>query len=401
MNDSFPSGFVSMVQKAAFAEGHAIELIDNRQIPCQPSPDADLAWLRDYQREAIDCVLAKKRGILWAPTGSGKTEIAAGLTKILPCNWLFLVHRSSLMEQAAERYETRCQTRSGRIGDGIWSPGDHFTVATFQTLYARLLSPEAKELVSQITGIIVDECHTLPSESFNKVAQAFGNAYYRIGLSGTPLARGDRRSLLAIATLGPVIYRLRPEVLIQAGVLAKPKIKMISVTQASMRPTWQGVYGECIVRSAPRNKAVLDAVRRATKPCLIFVKEIAHGKLLLKLMQKIGIPCDFVWGSDSTETRRNAVKRLVRGDIEALICSVIFNEGIDIPDLQSVVIASGGKSVIAALQRIGRGMRKTQDKSEFEVFDFNDKGNKWLERHSKERMKAYCQEGFETVVEGV
>jgi superfamily II DNA or RNA helicase len=398
LNDTFPSGFVPMVKKAAIPEGIQIELVDHRQPPCHLDLTADLGWLRDYQQDAVNRVLNRGRGILWCPTGSGKTEIAIALTKSLPCKWLFLVHRSSLMKQAAERYETRCQTHAGRIGDGVWEPRDRFTVATFQTLHARLMQPEAKFLLANIGGLIVDEAHTLPADSFWKVAMSI-NAYYRIGLSGTPLARGDRRSLLTIAATGPVIYRIRPEVLIQAGVLARPKIRMLTVTQTSIRPTWQGVYGECIVRSVPRNKVVLQAVRRSAKPCLVFVKEIAHGKGLAKVFQQVGIPCDFVWGSDSTDRRRAAVHKLIRGDIEVLICSVIFQEGIDIPALQSVVIASGGQSVIAALQRIGRGMRMAQGKDEFEVYDIADRGNKWLERHTRERLKAYAGEGFETVIE--
>lgn len=399
MNDTFPSGFVSMVRKAALAVGITVEVIDQRQVPCQINQTADLAWLRDYQREAVDRVVAKTNGILWCPTGSGKTEIAIGLTRAMPCKWLFLVHRSSLMEQAAERFEKRSNERAGRVGDGIWEPCDKFTVATFQTLYARLASPEAKELLASAQGIMIDEAHTLPADSFWRVAMQTASAYWRIGLSGTPLARGDRRSLLTIAATGPVIYRIRPEVLIEAGVLARPKIRLATVAQTSLRPTWQGVYGECVVRSVPRNKAILMAVRRATKPCLVFVKEIAHGKALVKMLQQAGILCKFVWGSDSTEARRQAVTQLVRGDIEVLVCSVIFQEGVDIPSLQSVVIASGGKSVIAALQRIGRGMRKAEGKTEFEVFDFADRGNKWLERHTRERLKAYQGEGFETIVE--
>jgi superfamily II DNA or RNA helicase len=231
------------------------------------------------------------------------------------------------------------------------------------------------------------------------------NAYYRVGMSGTPLARGDRRSLLTIAATGPVIYRIKSEVLIQAGVLSRPKIRLTPVAQTSERPTWQGVYGECIVRSAKRNAAIAAQARRAQKPCLVFVKEIAHGRELEKRLRAAGLTTEFVWGTDSVDERKSAVRRLVHGDTDALVASVIFNEGIDIPELRSVVIASGGKSVIAALQRIGRGMRVQKDaqgkviKDTFEVFDVADKGCKWLERHTRARLRAYASEGYETIVE--
>lgn len=399
MNDTFPSGFVPMIQKAAPSEGITVEIEDLRDPPCKRDANADLAWLRPYQLEAVEKVVSRKRGIIWSPTGSGKSEMANGLARCLPCRWLFLVHRSSLMDQMAERYELRLGKPCGRIGDGIWKPDDHFTVATFQTLYSKLGDAGVKSFLESIEGVIIDECHTLPSDSFWKVAMSLPNAYFRVGLSGTPLARGDRRSLLTVAATGPVIYRIHSETLINAGILARPKIRLIPVIQTSMRPTWQGVYGECIVRSQSRNKTVVGAAELAQKPCLVFVKEVSHGKTLVQMLKGKGISADFVWGSDSLEERKNAVKRLVRGEIDVLVCSVIFQEGLDIPALQSVVIASGGKSVIAALQRVGRGMRKAEGKDTFEVWDLDDRGNKWLERHARERKKAYESEGYEVTVE--
>ncbi len=93
------------------------------------------------------------------------------------------------------------------------------------------------------------------------------------------------------------------------------------------------------------------------------------------------------------------MKGLVRGDLDVLIASVIFNEGIDIPELRSVVIAAGGQSIIAALQRIGRGMRTAHGKDEFEVYDIYDSGNKWMEKHTKARLGAYRGEEFEVKME--
>ena len=71
------------------------------------------------------------------------------------------------------------------------------------------------------------------------------------------------------------------------------------------------------------------------------------------------------------------------------MCTVVFQEGVDIPDLRTVVIASGGSSVIAALQRIGRGMRVSDNKSSCIVIDVHDTGEYFLENQSKKRKKAY------------
>jgi superfamily II DNA or RNA helicase len=423
-NQTFPSGFLSLVQRAAPEEGFSVELADNRCCPCPRDPDADLGWLRDYQLEGVERAASRGRGILWCPTGSGKTEIAVGLAQALPCRWLFLVHRASLMEQTAERYERRTGRQAGRIGDGTWNVPDGctFVVATFQTLAKRLQQKDARTtaLLAGSEGLIVDECHVLPAWSFWHVAMACP-AYFRLGMSGTPLARGDQRSVFAIAALGPVIYRIKAETLIGAGVLARPHIHMVEVHHPrSDKPTWQGVYGENIVRSNRRNALVVEAVRRAERPCLVFVKEIRHGRELERRLWAAGLKPAFTWGSHSVEHRMRYVRDLVQGRIDVLVCSVVFQEGIDIPELRSVVVASGGKSVIAALQKLGRGMRPDakSGKTDFECWDFHDvgcgctkakaedgeerrthSGCRWLERHSRARLRAYAQEGYETVIE--
>ena len=399
---TFPSGLLPLVQRGAVKEGFTIELADRRVVPLQADMAADLAWLRDYQLEAVDTIVAKARGILHIVTGGGKTECFAALTRRLPGKWLFLVHRTTLVDQAADRVELRTGASVGRVGEGRWcsfSDEQRIICASFQTLHARLVEPEAQALLAQADGVCVDECHTIPAETFYRIVMMTRGAYWRVGLSGTPLARGDKRSVLAISALGPVVYRIKPERLITAGVLTRPRIRLVPVAQQSDKPTWQGVYGECIVRSKARNRALVEAARRAPKPCLVFVKEIAHGRLLDKAIRSGGLRSEFVWGSDSSTARRGAVKRLVRSDIDVLVCSVVFQEGVDIPELQSVIVGSGGRSAIAALQRIGRGMRVAEGKTEFVVYDIKDVGNKWLERHTRERIRAYTSEGHETIIE--
>lgn len=410
----FPAGLLPIVRDAAEEAGVTIEIGDARDAVCAPDDAADLGWLRDYQREAVEQVVRKERGILHMVTGSGKTEVAVGLTRRLPCLWLFVVHRNNLVEQAAERYERRTFLTAGRIMEGQWDiPREcTFICASLQSLYAGLKQGKGRTLalLKHAEGLIVDECHTLPADSFKMVVNATTNARYRVGLSGTPLARGDRRSVEAIGAIGPVIYRIRPETLIDAGVLAKPTIKMLrcghEVSDAETHQSW---YGEAIVRNATRNRLIAEAVNRSEKPCLVFVREIRHGKMLEKYLAKMGLQVGFTWGSHSVEMRKRSVRDLESARLDVLICSVIFQEGQDIPDLRTVVIASGGKSVIAALQRIGRGMRVAKGKDTVTVYDLHDEGCgdpackhrscRWHTEHTRERLAAYSSEGHDVRVE--
>jgi len=405
---TFPGGFTQMVYKAAKDQGFDVNVIDLRIKPITRDTSADLNWLRDYQFIAVRAAAKRTRGILWLPTGAGKTEIAVGLAVAFPCRWLFLVHRENLMHQAADRYVKRTGAVVGRIGDGRWEE-ERFTAATFQTLHGALkdepknsTNPKtirARKFLQGIQGVIIDESHTVAADTFYEVTRQIPNAYYRIGISGTPLARDDRRSLLAIGTLGPVIYRLRPEVLIERGLLAKPDIKMVKAPAVSRAPTFQGAYGEGIVRNTKRNQIITQVAQVAAKPALVFVKEIKHGKALLQRFQQAGLNAEFVWGTTMTPSRIAAIERLVRADIDVLICSVVLQEGADIPELKSVIVAAAGKSVIATLQRIGRGMRTAEGKGNtFQVWDFIDEGNRMLIKHSHARKNAYEREGHDVTV---
>lgn len=250
-----------------------------------------------------------------------------------------------------------------------------------------------------LRGLIVHNCHTLPAETFYGVAMSFLGARFRLGLSGTPLDRDDKRSLMAVGALGPVIHRVRTEELVDAGVLAVPRVRMVEVEQDIYRPTYQGVYGEAIVRSTKRNRLLADIVARAaSRPAVVFVREVAHGKNLLRYLERAGLRAELVWGNTPEATRTRAKKDLSRGNLDAVVASVVWQEGIDVPELRSVVVAAAGRSTIAALQRAGRGMRRTDEKTSFEIWDLEDRGNAILERHSRARRRAYERENFDVAV---
>jgi superfamily II DNA or RNA helicase len=410
--DTFPAGFLPQVKKAAAAEGIEVQVLDGRAQPAGgEDAEADLAWLRPNQVGAVKRVLERRRGILWLPTGFGKTEVVVGLTRAAPVRWLFMVHRKGLVADAAARYDKRNAEHltglppAGVIGEGGWQEDARFTCATLQTLAAGIKRGDERtlQLLHSCEGILVDECHTAPADSYMSVINETPNAFYRVGLSGTPLARGDRRSIVAVGSLGPVIYKVEADELIGQGVLAKPKIRMATVTQkTSTAATYATVYREKVVKSATRNAKLVELAQRAAKPGLLFVQEIAHGRALVKALGMNGVKAEFAYGNHSTEYRRSLIKRMVLGHFDILVCSVVFQEGVDIPELHSIINGAGGKSIIAALQRVGRGMRldpKDPSKTTFEVYDIMDRGVTWLERHSAERKHAFLSQKYETIIE--
>ncbi len=402
---SFPAGFIGSVMKFAAAESMKIELVERRGDPLAWDAAADTKWLRWYQAEALERSRTRERGVFWHATGAGKTEVIAALTLVRQCKWIILTHRKSLMIQTAERCSKRGVEDVGMVGDGVFEPG-RVTVATFNTIHRGLHTARVKKLLAECQGMMIDECHVAPAQSFYSVAMACQNAYFRYGFSGTPFARGDDKSLYTWAVTGPIIHRVSAKTLIDEGVLSKPTIRMIPVVQDNLPRTrdWHAIYDAGIVNSRVRNAAVIAAARKAVKPCLVFVKAIPHGKKLEDALMAAGETVEFVWGKHETAKRQAAIRRLVHGDTDILICNVIFQEGIDIPELQSIVIAAGGKSTIAVLQDVGRGTRKHAEdgsvtKEAFTVYDIADRGHSTLAAHARERVKAYGVEAYDVVEE--
>lgn len=402
-DDSFPAGFTGMVAQQSAAVGHQVRVSDARVAPAKPTTYT-APWLRPYQAEAVEKGLRRTRGVLWAATGAGKTEVMIATVLAAPVRWLLLVHRTQLGLQARDRFKLRTGGDAGVVAEGVFAPhpGPHgLTVATFQTLgsMARTGDKRVAAFLASVQGVLVDECHTLPADSFRWVLDHLPEAYWRIGVSGTPLARGDRKTMHLFGCLGSVYHRVTAQELIEAGVLARPRIRMVRAPEVppSEKVTFQGVYNELVVKNRRRSELVAAIARKAAKPCIVFVKAVDHGRDLEKRIRRAGLQVDYVDGSTSTSTRQSSIARLERGDVDVLVASVVFNEGVDIPNLASVVVAAGGSSAISALQRVGRGTRRVAGKSEFEVWDLDDVGHKWVEGHSAERVRAYRVEEYEVL----
>ncbi len=109
------------------------------------------------------------------------------------------------------------------------------------------------------------------------------------------------------------------------------------------------------------------------------------------------MPCVLLSGKDSSDERAAAKAQLENGEINCIIASRIFDIGIDLPSLSGLVVASGGKSSVRALQRIGRVIRKFPGKKQAAIIDFNDSAV-FLDKHSLARRKIYLsEEGFEVI----
>lgn len=127
---------------------------------------------------------------------------------------------------------------------------------------------------------------------------------------------------------------------------------------------------------------------------MINVNRIEHGKRLEAMGLEYGVGCKFIHGADGDDVRTKVKNALESKRIKCVIASTIFKEGVNIPSLDCCINAAGGKSEIATLQALGRGLRTTKTKKEVLIIDFKDTSNKWLRSHFRARMKVYRSNGW-------
>jgi len=321
------------------------------------------------------------------------------------CEWRLLVRRTDLVRQAANRYSLRTNEQAGTFLSGVWTTGTcNVTVSTFQSIHRAITRPKknfvppmgqsVRDLIRRTQAFCVDECHAQPADSFYFVSMALENARYRIGMSGTPVDKSDHQNLRTMGATGPIIYKISEDLLVRRGILAKCVTRMIPCDQWSPHTAnWRQVYRDLVVLSKLRNSLVVRIVEQAAKPCLCFVEELAQARELTVLLKEKKITVELAYGQHSQMRRMSTLGRLGRGDFSVLICTVIFQEGIDEPRIRSVVNAAGKSKAVGAIQRRGRGMRIHEGKTHFELWDIDDRGQRWLEKHAKLRRQAYESRG--------
>ena len=404
--NSFPPGLLD-VMPPRLQERFVI--VDARRRPKIPAVQKPIKLegikLRDYQIEAITEALKEERCVVQSPTNSGKTEIAAAIIKGLNVKTLFLTHLENLLCQTRERLTKRLDSSVGIISANEWKP-KQYTVAMIPTLYMRLKSKSKSAqnfLLNEVECLFLDEVHHLSSTSWLYIAKRC-NAYWRYGLSATPVARDAISNLKLIGQTGKVIGAVTNVDLIERGISAKPLIKMVTNRTIGAdlgKKAWFTAYRLGIEVNQNRNALMAKLIEKAVgekKSVLVLINTIRHqNALYLECVERIPPrQIAILNGGTPIEDRMQAIKDMKRGKRTVILATPIFDEGMDMPEIRVLVLAGGGKSQIKLLQRLGRGMRKkTEGENVVEVIDFWDVGNRYLVQHSKKRVEVYKSQGFE------
>lgn len=406
---SFPQGLLPSVLRALkkVDKEAAIEIIDER--PTAPPGEGRGFELQGcdfgggkyaYQLECAHEMVAKKRGIVKVATNGGKTNIAVAVTQHLNLPTLFLVTGIGLLHQARDRFASCLGVpleHVGCVGDGVFvPPAACITIASVDTLGKRMDDPVVKRLIDECQVVFSDECHHASAETVFDVLDAI-QAPYRFGLSGTPLDRSDGADMRLIAQTGEVIYEVTNKQLVELGISVQPYLEMLRVNTPLLPKrgvTWPEVNKLGIVENAQLNQRVADRAAEAAgagQRVLVCVEKIQHGHNIVRLLQG-RTAVRFLNGAETTEARKKALDELVSGLLEVVVATSILDEGIDVPAIDVIILAGGGKARIGTLQRVGRGLRTGQGKDRLTVVDFANFCHGWLIKHSLERLETYKAE---------
>jgi superfamily II DNA or RNA helicase len=422
----FPTGCLASVIGVLEGKGIAHQLVDKRDF--YPLPSHNLEWkgydLYPYQEKIVDVALDKKCGMIKAATGSGKSLIIAKMVYEFNLPTVIYVVSLDLLSQMKETLEESMGIPVGMVGDGIcdiqqvtvcsaWTAGRVYTKSKAKNGDVKeedvredkwdpgaRQKEEIKAMIEDAKVIMLDEAQFAAASSIRAILTNSKSAAYRYGLSGTPWRSGGD-DLLLEAAFGANICDLKATELIRQGYLVPPKIVFRDIAPPSKKipRKWQDIKGQYIVENEERNDLLVRNVVRllelGRKPLVLF-REHKHGRLLRDALPS-DINYEYVTGEVSKEDRDTIRDNFKKGNVDLILASTVYDQGIDLPALDALVLASGGKSTAKALQRIGRVIRGNPDggKKDALVVETYDQAH-FVKKHSVMRYQIYKTEpGFQ------
>lgn len=364
----------------------------------------DLIRAKDYQNEVLEKLEVERnlhnhfRNLVVAATGTGKTVIAAFDYKRFKethprANFLFVVHREEIIKQACATFRHVLQDEN--FGD-MWYGGHE--AKQYNHLFASkdLLNNRIDALnlpEDYFDYIIFDEAHHIVASSYQKILQRF-KPKILLGLTATP-ERMDGQDI-TIYFDGHISAEIRLDTALNNQLLAPFHYYGITdcvdladvrwergrfvASELSKIYTHNDIRTGVIFRSLEKYLPNYCDVR-----ALCFCVDKEHAEYMCAKFTLAGLKCA-VMTSDYSEFRNREIKRLANKEINYLFVVDMFNEGVDIPAIDTVLFLRPTESLTIFLQQFGRGLRKTEGKSHLTVLDFV--GHSRAEFNYSERFQA-------------
>lgn len=348
------SARVADIKRTLYEAGYPV--VDDRTLETGDALDIALkAQLRDYQQSWVDTFLQKRAGVFVGPPGSGKTVAALGALAGVGGETLILVPSRELAGQWREELLTHTTIDPADIGEyhGGKKQVRPVTIATYQTAgmdrHRRLFDDRKWGL------IVFDEAHHVPAPVFRRSADL--QAKHRLGLTATPVRESDDEKEI-YTLIGPPLGTDWSK-LFDAGFVAEPEVELRYVPWADdiAENEWANADGRERHMLAAMNPKKVEETERLLADtegkALVFVDYLDQGEAIA---DALGVA--FVSGETRHHRRETLFREFREGERDVLVVSRVGDEGIDLPDAELAVIASGlGGSRRQGAQRAGRTMR--------------------------------------------
>ena len=354
-----------------------------------------------YQQEILDKLHAERevrglnRNLVVAATGTGKTVISAfdycrfckanpgGINRLL-----FVAHREEILKQSRDTFQGVLKDPNfGELFVGNYKPANlDYLFISIQTINSQALYDILPE--DYYDYIIVDEFHHAAAPTYQKLLNRF-KPKILLGLTATP-ERMDGKSILDYFD-NRIAAEIRLPEAIDRKLLCPFQYFGVSDTVDLTDLRWvRGGYDKSqlsnlyslnravaerradhIIRSLDKYVTDMDAVKG-----LGFCVSIEHTKFMAEYFNAVGIPSIWLVGESTEEDRRTAKKRLVDGEIRFIFVVDIYNEGVDIPEVNTILFLRPTESLTIFLQQLGRGLRLSEGKECLTVLDFIGQANR-------------------------
>ena len=355
----------------------------------------------------------ESKALLISATGTGKTYASAfALQDQNPKKALFLVHREQIAKQALQSYRNV-------FGDtktfGLLSGNSKDT--DVDCLFATMQTMSKKEVYSSFAPdtfdtIIIDEAHRIGAKSYQEIMDYF-NPKFWLGMSASPERMDDFDVYAAFDH--NIAYEIRLQQALEENLLCP--FHYFGITDFLTNGNETDFTDFNYLTSNQRVDYIIEQTNYygysgERVKGLMFCSSKKEAAALSERLNLRGYRTIALSGEDSQEKREDAIDRLVsdtRSDYLQYILTVdIFNEGVDIPEINQVVLLRPTQSPIVFVQQLGRGLRKSKDKEYVVILDFigNYKNNFMIpialsgdRSYNKDNIRRYVLEG-ERIIPG-
>jgi DNA repair protein RadD len=335
--------------------------------------------LRPYQTEMVDRVErllgTAARPLIVAPTGSGKTVIAAELiNRVIERNGRVLViaHRREIIRQTVDKLMDAGVT-PGIVLAGFEKelrPYANVQVAGIQTLHARAIRSNRMPMPAA-TLVIVDEAHHARARTYQKVLDQYPDALI-VGLTATP-ARGDGRGLGNIFT--EIVEAPQIAELIRQSHLVGTKVYAPVDPDLRGVRTQQGDYAVGQLERRMNTEALVGDVVRdwlqhaERRRTVCFAVGVEHSVHIKNAFLEFGVAAEHIDGSTPKEERDAILARLKSGETEVVSNCMVLTEGWDMPEVGCCILARPTRQLGLYRQMIGRVLRPAEGKPDAIILD--------------------------------